>query len=159
MKKYLRFIILVTILLFLTSCSQDLANIIKKVDSIKIETYRVKGIITKIYFLDTDKIYMYEIKSLKNENDLAILISNNKYRRGDKPEIVVESFRIFEKNLEETKENYWLILKNYILKKTLLQNTEIILLIKKIDIIINQYLSNKDSIVIILESHQNTNQE
>lgn len=159
MKKTLVLFVLIIFLSFIFGCSQDLANVMKKVENIKVETYRIKGIISKIYFLDTEKIYLYEILSENVKDNFALLLSNNKYRRGDKPEIVAESFRLFNKTLQEDKETYWSILKNYIMKKTLFSNTEIILLIKKIDIIINQYLEKNESMVIFLESHQNINQE
>ncbi|MFN3412157.1 MAG: hypothetical protein ACK4YF_08365, partial [Exilispira sp.] len=132
---------------------------IKKVNDLKVDIYKTKGIITKIFFLDTDKIYLYELTSEKNPKEYALLLSNNKYRRGDKPEIVVESFRLKKDNFEENKEEYHSILKNYILKKTLFSNTEIILLMLKIDIIVKQYLEKNESVVIILESHQNRSQE
>lgn len=159
MKKTLLFMVIIFLLISTIGCSQDLSNIIKKVKNIDIETFRLKGIITKIFFLDTDKIYLYEISSEKEENNYALLISNTKYRRGDKPEIIVEAFKLYKNTYEETKETYWTILKNYILKKTLFSNTEIILLVKKIDTIVNQYILKNDFIVIFLESHQNTSSE
>ncbi|MEJ5273595.1 MAG: hypothetical protein WH035_05650 [Spirochaetota bacterium] len=45
------------------------------------------------------------------------------------------------------------------MKKTLLSNTEIILLVKKIDIIVYEYLKKLETITIFLESHQDTMQE
>lgn len=159
MKKEL-LILMISLLLFtMVSCSHDLSNIIKKVDDINIKDYKIKGIITKIFFLDTDKIYLYEISSEKVENSFALLISNNKYRRGDKLDLVIEAFKLSSKTYEQTKEVYWSILKNYIQKKTLFSNTEIILLVKKIDTIVNQYLMKNESITIFLESHQNITTE
>ncbi len=159
MKKQITIFILILIFINFFACSMDLSNILKKVESLKIENYRIKGIITKIFFLDSDLIYLYEIKSTKTEQDFALMVSDKKYRRGDKPEIVTQAFRLFANDFEQKKEDYWSILKNYILKKTLLSNTEVILLIKKIDTIITQYLAKMQSIVIILESYQKVDQE
>jgi len=159
MEKKISIILIFLLLFIIVSCSSDLSNIIKKVENINIKAYKIKGIITKIYFLDTDKIYLYEISSEKVEKNFALLVSNNKYRRGDKLDLVIEAFKLSSKTYEQTKEDYWSILKNYIQKKTLFSNTEIILLVKKIDIIVNQYLLNNESLVILLESHQNTTTE
>lgn len=159
MKKVWILVLIIFFIFTLTSCAQDISKITKKVKDLKLDIYKIKGIITKIYFLDTDKIYLYELSSEKEENSITLMVSNSKYRRGDKIDIVAEAFRLELKSYEQDKQDYWTILKNYIMKKTLLSNTEIILLVKKIDIIVYEYLKKLETITIFLESHQDTMQE
>ncbi|HPB47448.1 MAG TPA: hypothetical protein PLX16_02410 [Exilispira sp.] len=83
-------------------------------------------------------------------------LSDKKYKKGDKLEIVVETFRIMKSDYESSKDTYWNYMKSYILKKTIYSNTEIILLLRKIELIIKQYIEKEESVLMMLDLYTNT---
>lgn len=154
-KTFLWLLVFVILLSGLYGCSLNITSVSKKIVQGKTDEFRVKGIISKIFFLDDEKIFLYEIKDAKDSSTYALLLSDKKYKKGDKLEIVVETFRIMKADYESSKDTYWNHMKSYILKKTIYSNTEIILLLRKIELIIKQYIEKEESVLMMLDLYTN----
>ncbi|HOV46769.1 MAG: hypothetical protein KBG82_03390 [Spirochaetes bacterium] len=155
-KTFLWLLVFVILLSGFYGCSLNITSVSKKIVQGKTDEFRVKGMISKIFFLDDEKIFLYELKDAKDSNTYALLLSDKKYKKGDKLEIVVETFRIMKSDYESSKDTYWNYMKSYILKKTIYSNTEIILLLRKIELIIKQYIEKEESVLMMLDLYTNT---
>nr|HPO60770.1 hypothetical protein [Exilispira sp.] len=67
-KTFLWLLVFVILLSGFYGCSLNITSVSKKIVQGKTDEFRVKGMISKIFFLDDEKIFLYEIKDAKDSS-------------------------------------------------------------------------------------------